>query len=216
MRRAAQTGRERQRRVYHAPRLYALAVALVLFFLSWATIAARPWTDKANPKQDPRLTALANREKSLRQETAKVNRLVKRRWLQYGRQLRQRQALVVAKRRRYEQQLSAARAAAERIAAQRRAAYAAAYEAALIAAQRRAAYAATRPTPSAVPVRAPVAAPVPRPAQPAPAATAAPPPAAPSPPPPSAPPSPPPPPPAPPPPPVKVVKLPHVHKSKSS
>ena len=32
-------------------RTYAVAIALVVFFLTWAAVAARPW---ATPKPDPR------------------------------------------------------------------------------------------------------------------------------------------------------------------
>jgi len=49
----------------HAGRFYALAAAVVAFFLAWAVVAAHPWsTVKAAP--DPRLAALAAREHRLR------------------------------------------------------------------------------------------------------------------------------------------------------
>ena len=49
----------------HVGRLYALALALVVFFLGWAVVAAQPW---ATPAADPRLQALAAREAQLRHE----------------------------------------------------------------------------------------------------------------------------------------------------
>jgi hypothetical protein len=60
----------------HAGRLYALAVCLVVFFLAWAVVAARPW---ATTTPDPRLKALAARETQLRREAALVNQIVAQR-----------------------------------------------------------------------------------------------------------------------------------------
>jgi hypothetical protein len=59
----------------HVGRLYALTFALVVFFLGWAAIAARPWARTA----DPRLQALAVREAQLRREAALVKQLVAQR-----------------------------------------------------------------------------------------------------------------------------------------
>jgi hypothetical protein len=65
-------------------RLYALSVALVAFFLAWAVIAAHPWsTTKA--AADPRLAALAQRERRLRHEARLVQKIVGRRFLDYRR-----------------------------------------------------------------------------------------------------------------------------------
>lgn len=57
----------------HTARLYALALGLVVFFLAWAVVAARPW---GTTSTDPRLRALAVRETQLRQEATLVNRIV--------------------------------------------------------------------------------------------------------------------------------------------
>ena len=57
----------------HTARLYALALGLVVFFLAWAVVAARPWATTAT---DPRLRALAVREAQLRQEAKLVNQIV--------------------------------------------------------------------------------------------------------------------------------------------
>lgn len=65
-------------------RLYATALALVLFFLTWAVVAAQPWTSAA---PDPRLRALAVREASLRVEAQQVNEVVARRFTHYRRAL---------------------------------------------------------------------------------------------------------------------------------
>jgi hypothetical protein len=74
-------------------RLYALALALVLFFLTWAIVAARPWSTAA---ADPRLKALAARETQLRREARLVNRIVARRWTAYRAALHARQAAIAA------------------------------------------------------------------------------------------------------------------------
>jgi len=61
----------------HTGRLYALAFALAVFFLSWALVAARPWATAA---ADPQLKAQATREARLRAEARLVNRVVAQRW----------------------------------------------------------------------------------------------------------------------------------------
>jgi hypothetical protein len=57
----------------HTARLYALALGLIVFFLAWAVVAARPWGATST---DPRLRALAVREAQLRQEAKLVNQIV--------------------------------------------------------------------------------------------------------------------------------------------
>jgi hypothetical protein len=74
----------------HHGRLYALALALVVFFLAWAVIAARPWGKAASA--DPRLSALAIREAQLRREARLVQKVVNARWAAYRVQLRARRA----------------------------------------------------------------------------------------------------------------------------
>jgi len=74
-------------------RLYALALALILFFLTWAIVAARPWSTAA---ADPRLKTLAARETQLRREAQLVNRIVARRWAVYRAALNARQAAIAA------------------------------------------------------------------------------------------------------------------------
>jgi hypothetical protein len=94
----------------HPGRLYALALALVAFFLAWAVVAARPW---ARAAADPRLQQLAVREARLRHEAKLVNRVVAARWTAYRAALRVRESqIAVAKAR-----IAAARAAAMRQAA---------------------------------------------------------------------------------------------------
>ncbi len=73
----------------HQGRLYALALALVVFFLAWAVVAAHPW---ATTSADPRLSALAIREAQLRHEARLVQKVVASRWAAYRVQLRARRA----------------------------------------------------------------------------------------------------------------------------
>ena len=77
----------------HVGRLYALALALVVFFLAWAVVAARPWS---TPATDPTLKALATRETQLRREAQLVNRIVARRWAAYRVALRARRVQIAA------------------------------------------------------------------------------------------------------------------------
>jgi hypothetical protein len=77
----------------HVGRLYAVALALVLFFLTWAVVAARPWSA---PAADPRLKVLAARETQLRREAKLVNRIVARRWTVYRAALHARKAEIAA------------------------------------------------------------------------------------------------------------------------
>jgi hypothetical protein len=67
----------------HVVRLYTLACAVLLLFVSWAAIAARPWAADDNAKADPRWAALAAREKRLRQDAVYVGRTVAKRWRIY-------------------------------------------------------------------------------------------------------------------------------------
>lgn len=78
----------------HVARLYALAVALLVFFLSWAAVAARPWAPTTSA--DPRLAALAAREQRVRQESVAVRRIVQQRWAVYRARLRTQRAQAAA------------------------------------------------------------------------------------------------------------------------
>lgn len=77
----------------HVGRLYALALALLVFFLTWAAIAAKPWAKAA---ADPRAAALTVREQRLRHDAALVQQIVQRRWALYRTALRQRNAAIAA------------------------------------------------------------------------------------------------------------------------
>lgn len=75
----------------HHGRLYALALALVAFFLAWAVIAARPW---ATASADPRLGVLAVRQTQLQREAKLVRRVVASRWAKYRVELKKRRAQI--------------------------------------------------------------------------------------------------------------------------
>lgn len=84
-------------------RLYALLVGIVVFFVTWAAVAAHPWRTAA---PDPRLAALAARRAHVRSEAIHVRRVLAQRYAAYRVALRARQ-----------QAIAAARAAQDRAAA---------------------------------------------------------------------------------------------------
>jgi hypothetical protein len=81
----------------HVGRLYALALALLVFFLTWTTVAARPWAHSSTRVADPRLAALAAREQRLRHESLVIRRTVQRRWAVYRAQLKKRRGQIAAR-----------------------------------------------------------------------------------------------------------------------
>jgi septal ring factor EnvC (AmiA/AmiB activator) len=81
----------------HVVRLYAAVIALVVFFLFWAVIAARPWA--AAGESDPRMETLQRREQALAAEAKRVNRVVKRRFARYERQLARRKRAIARRER---------------------------------------------------------------------------------------------------------------------
>ena len=99
----------------HLVRLYTAAGTIITFFLLWATIAAHPWetTTKVTP-QDPRLVALAQREKRLQKRAAGVKRIVDHRWAVYERRAARREWQNSVALQRHLQELEASQAAAVR------------------------------------------------------------------------------------------------------
>jgi hypothetical protein len=79
----------------HVGRLYALALALLVFFIAWSAFAARPWVSSS--KTDPRIVALAAREQRIRHESAVVQRIVQKRWAVYRAALKQRQRVIAVR-----------------------------------------------------------------------------------------------------------------------
>jgi hypothetical protein len=78
----------------HVARLYAGAVALLVFFLVWAVVAARPWAEAG--ETDPRMAALERREQRLMLESKRVNEVVERRFARYRRRLARRRKEIAA------------------------------------------------------------------------------------------------------------------------
>ncbi len=74
-------------------RLYAIVIAVVVFFLSWAAVAAQPW---ATTSTDPRLAVLAQREQRLRADAKLVQQVVDARTATYRQALRARKAQIAA------------------------------------------------------------------------------------------------------------------------
>jgi len=77
----------------HHVRLYGLALALVVFFLGWAVVAAHPWATQA---ADPRLKTLSHREAQLRHDAQIVQKVVAKRWAHYRVELKLRKAQIAA------------------------------------------------------------------------------------------------------------------------
>jgi hypothetical protein len=75
----------------HPGRLYGLALALVVFFLAWAVVAAHPW---ATASADPRLRTLAIRQAQLQREARVVRKVVAARWARYHVELKARRAQI--------------------------------------------------------------------------------------------------------------------------
>ena len=72
----------------HPHRLFIAAGALLVFFLAWALIAARPWAAPAKvATRDPRVAALQARELALRHEAVVVRQIVDARWKLYRQRL---------------------------------------------------------------------------------------------------------------------------------
>jgi hypothetical protein len=80
----------------HVARLYALALALLVFFLTWAAVAAHPWATTSSVSADPRLAALAAREQRVQRESVAVRRIVDHRWAVYRSKLQARRHALAA------------------------------------------------------------------------------------------------------------------------
>ena len=74
-------------------RLYAIVIAVVVFFLRWAAVAAQPW---ATTSTDPRLAVLAQREQRLRADAKLVQQIVDARTATYRQALKARNAQIAA------------------------------------------------------------------------------------------------------------------------
>ena len=59
----------------HTVRLYAFAISILVFFVAWAAVAARPWA-AATAKPDPRIAALVAKDRRVRAEALAVQRVL--------------------------------------------------------------------------------------------------------------------------------------------
>ena len=90
-------------------RLYVFSITLLVFFVLWAVIAAKPWAARSGTS--PALQAFAARERHLRHEARVVETIVHRRWAVYRHRLSAREARIRTLERGHAAQLAAARAA---------------------------------------------------------------------------------------------------------
>ena len=80
-------------------RIYSVALALLVFFLTWAAVAAKPWIGSAESSApDVRVAELAAREDQLQARGAEVQRILDERWATYDSQLTQRNEEIEAMR----------------------------------------------------------------------------------------------------------------------
>jgi hypothetical protein len=76
-------------------RLYTITIALLIFFLVWAGIAAHPWTGpEPVTRADPRTATLAAREAHLVNRTRVARRVLIDRWTRYQHRLAARIAAI--------------------------------------------------------------------------------------------------------------------------
>jgi hypothetical protein len=80
----------------HVARLYAIALTLVVFFVTWAVVSARPWAASATAAKDPRLVALQRREARVHRESIRVRKVLKHRYHVYRVKLRERKQQIAA------------------------------------------------------------------------------------------------------------------------
>lgn len=79
-------------------RFWATALALVVFFIFWAALAARPWVS-AGTTSDLQLAALQAREKKVQTQAVAAQQTLNKRWAAYrAALLRQRGSLTAAQR----------------------------------------------------------------------------------------------------------------------
>jgi hypothetical protein len=78
-------------------RVYAITLAIFVFFLAWAIIAARPWVSAPEAKTDPRILALNAREQKLRRDAVEIRAIVQKRWTIYQAQIVRRKHLFVVR-----------------------------------------------------------------------------------------------------------------------
>ena len=60
----------------HVARLYVLAVAILVFFVAWTAVAARPWATASTATPDRRVQALIVKQQRVRAEALAVHRVL--------------------------------------------------------------------------------------------------------------------------------------------
>ena len=79
-------------------RFWAVAVALVVFFVLWAVLAAKPWVSSGAPA-DPRLSALQAQQQKTQNRALAAQQTLNKRWAAYRSALvRQKGALTAQQR----------------------------------------------------------------------------------------------------------------------
>lgn len=63
-------------------RFWAVALALVVFFILWAVLAAKPWTSSGAPA-DPRLASLQAQEQKTQNRALAAQQTLNKRWAVY-------------------------------------------------------------------------------------------------------------------------------------
>ncbi len=81
----------------HLGRSYAISLSILVFFLAWAVIAAKPWVQAPTAKTDPRILALNARENRLRRDATEIRAIVQKRWAVYHAQLVTRKHQIAAR-----------------------------------------------------------------------------------------------------------------------
>jgi hypothetical protein len=95
-------------------RVYAITLTIVVFFLSWAIIAARPWVSAPEAKTDPRIAALNVRERRLHKDAVEIRTIVQKRWTVYHSQLVRRKHLIAVRKKAQQAYLAQQALAAQR------------------------------------------------------------------------------------------------------
>ena len=96
----------------HVGRLYVLAASILILFVAWAVVATHPWqTQTHRATVDPRIRALAIRERQIRPQSFLVKRIVARRWHHYRVALAARKREIAAVQKKHRDALAAAAAA---------------------------------------------------------------------------------------------------------
>jgi hypothetical protein len=144
-----------------ARRLSFTLATVAAFLALWVAIASHPWTGPTTRPVDPRLTALAARERRLQHEAGQVRQLLAKRWSVYDSHLRRRTRQIALARASYRRQLAAARLRQQQNAAALAARAASKQAATLVSNTTAAASVPATVTASAAPSAAPAPAPAP-------------------------------------------------------